>query len=279
MTPSGTPAQYAYGNGTIVVACRTNSSLAYSLDNGATWTQAQTVSGGIAGVVFHINQFVACTDVGFVYSSTDGINWTSFQINVSAGFNCIATNGARVIVGGASGYVYWSTTGMAASGQWTIASTVPTSPSYGIAWNGSLFAIATASGTAQSIWTSPDGAVWTNRTHSLTTPSNQTRTMGAAGSIFMVANSSNTQLATSTDGVTWTNRTLTHDVVATVGGGGLCVAVGSSAELSTSVDNGVNWTRVGTLSGSGSISNTYRVSLLAGQICIPHSSGKYFSNF
>lgn len=275
---SSQPFQIVYGNG-ILVAISPTTFTAVSYDGGITWSNTLgSVGTTMTGVAFGNGIFVAVNSSGSIWWSVNGTAWNALGA-ISSSFYCLIYAGGKFVALGGNGSSYYSTTGL----TWTLCASAPTNTTFGLAHNGTLFTACTSVSTAQSVWSSTDGSTWTQRTHALTGPTNQTRTIGSAGPTFMLANNTDNQVATSPDGINWTNRTLTFAPYVVGGGAGLCVALGSTGQVATSPDLGVTWTNRPSLVNAVSISSTYRMGLVDGQINIPGGSStlgyKMITNF
>lgn len=123
----GVPRDISY-NGSVIVVTRDagsqNRQVAYSLDNGATWTQVLIVSNGSGiRIVWSGSLFVATVFVSTqwrIYTSPDGITWT---LRHSAAQEYISTDGAgRVHVFGAAVSLYSTNHGV----SWSTGTAIPT---------------------------------------------------------------------------------------------------------------------------------------------------------
>jgi len=175
-----------------------------------------------------------------IYSSTDGIAWSSTPAFSHAGYYLIsaAYGGGQFVVIGftgspASGVVVTSPDGMTWTDRTSTAG-INTEP-YALAYGGGKF-VAVGSTNA---WTSTDAATWTPRNPQDT---NLMASIAYGGGLFVaIDGSTGSDTITSPDGVTWTQ----HHVGSVLGGYGNGIAYGNgyflSPQLSTSTD-GVTWT-------------------------------------
>ncbi|OFW79260.1 MAG: hypothetical protein A2201_00395, partial [Alicyclobacillus sp. RIFOXYA1_FULL_53_8] len=165
---SGTPYELysvAYGNGKYVAVGSndgTNSELVDTSSDGITWS-TQTVSGAsFEAVTYGGGQFVAAGDAGTVYTSPDGVTWTSHSAGAGFSGNLYAItygNGTFVAVG-PGGAISTSTNGA----TWTEA-THGTSELDGVAYGaGKFVAVGSSSTTTLTMVSSTDGNIWSAET-------------------------------------------------------------------------------------------------------------------
>jgi len=124
----------AYGGGVFVAVgsgANDRGKVAYSSDNGATWTPVTTAifdEKTIDAIAYGNNKFVAGGRYGFISYSSDGINWTDIKDpviyttnssgrTVTVGINAIAYGNGIFVIGGDSGAAAASTDGI----TWTSA--------------------------------------------------------------------------------------------------------------------------------------------------------------
>jgi len=211
----------------------------FTSDDGLVWEKRfSDTAGRLWSVVWDGTQFAAYGDA--VLTSPDGGIWTvraapsnSGQGTVTSG---IAARSGRLVA--VSGYnVSFSTNGGV---SWSSSSLIPNSALNAVAANNSVFV---AVGENGNIYTSTDGASWTQRT-----PPSYAVTYWAVtwtGSVF-VAVGTGGQIVTSPDGIAWTARTsgVTEALTAVASSGGSVVAAGTGGRLLGSVA-GTSWTPVG----------------------------------
>jgi len=249
----------AYGNGRFV-AVGDNGKMAYSDDNGVTWTAVadSTFDTGysIRGIAYGNNRFVAVGDKGKMAYSDDGTSWTAvtdsiFGSDFSApSFYAIAYVNNRFVAVGTSGKMAYSEDGE----NWTAVtdSKFDTSNySFAIAYGNNRFV---AVGNAGKIAYSEDGESWTAVADS-TFPATYTSGSNiypctiygiAYGNNKFVAVGANSKMAYSTDGTSWTavsNSAFTSWIRAIAYGNNRFVAVGGYGEMAYSAD-GTSWTAV-----------------------------------
>lgn len=222
--------------------------------SGATWTYGSSLGQNLYGVVYGNNQYVATGANGALYSSADGISWSS-QANRLPGsttFNAITNFNTAFLVVGAGGAIWQSTD----SGvTWVGEPSGTSNELFAIAGNAADSFIAVgANGTIRT--SNVGGTTWTqdavspatsNTFYGLTYGVNgRYVAVGAGGIIY-----------TSTDAVTWqsVSSPVTTDLRSVVSGTVLAtglvtfVAVGNNGVVITSSD-GLTWTQVTSL-GSG----------------------------
>jgi hypothetical protein len=218
--------------------------LAYSLDNGATWTGLgiSIFSSECDGIAWNGTRFVA---VGYgtnsIAYSSDGINWTGLGTSIfSQGGNGIAWNGTRFVAGG-----YGTTNTLAYSSDgltWTgLGTSIFSGAGQGIVWNGTRF-VATGGGT-NSLAYSSDGINWTAVSGSTSIFSVCGRGIAWNGTRFVAGGQgTDNTLAYSSDGITWTAVSNSTSIFSNYGCFGFAW-------------NGTRWVAVGdgTISGTNSI--------------------------
>ena len=163
------------------------------------WTPGTIgVTEDLAGVAFAFGRFHAVSaESGRVFSSSDGVNWTS-TMTATSGLGGIAAGAGRLIGVGLSGVTLTSTNGT----TWTPGVVFPSANLLGVNFINNQFV---AVGTGGAIRTSPDGVTWTARNSSGNASNLQTTAFG--NGIYVVPGSASSTargaLLTSTDGVTF----------------------------------------------------------------------------
>jgi hypothetical protein len=273
------------GNLLVVTGNGTASSVAIST-NGTTWRflglPITASASGFGGVVWNGQLWAAVSDAATnIWTSLDGITWTS-RATLTAG-NCrsIAWNGTQFLVLGNSTWCSTSPDGFtwtmrntqpvttlvratwnSVSTQWVVASTAPaifTTPDavnwiqrqapvisnttvQSFAWAPQLNLWALVGGPSNNVATASDAdGVWVSR---LTTQIGTANCVAWNGSLFVAGGGTSVQIYTSTDGVTWTSRT-NGGVSWTVVNG-----VAWSSNLSIWVAVGANSTTSGVIASS-----------------------------
>lgn len=191
-------------NGSTLVTILQNGNTYYSTNNGSSWTQAAAVSGMTTGTfstfvngLFFVGGYGS--NLGRLYSSSDGINWTERDVS---GVSSVTING---ITHGLGTYVVWaSDANLKVSTDlvnWTNVSIPAAMPAGGVAFgNGAFVAVITGNayirstnGTTWSSLNFPTGGPLTD------TPSNS---VAFGNGIFLAVG--NGAVARSTDGLSWT---------------------------------------------------------------------------
>ena len=209
------------------------------------WTPGTIgVTEDLSGVAFAFGRFHAVSSVsGRVFSSTDGITWTS-TLTATSGLGGIAAGPDRLIGVGSSGVTLLSTDGT----TWTPGSVTPSANLLGVNFINNQFV---AVGTGGAIRTSPDGLTWTARSSSGNGSNLQNAAFGNGA--YVVPGSASTTargaLLVSTDGITFRETLAT---ATTASGFNLTlrgiaaspaalVTVGNSGTILQSTD-GTRWT-------------------------------------
>ena len=204
-----------------------------------TWT-ARTFGGGVlTSVVWSGTQFVAVGLVqsdGIIYTSPDGITWTSQTVNASSpsSLHGVAWSDIQTqfVAVGDNGTVLTSSDGV----TWTTRNSGATL--FGVAWSGTNFV---AVGYGGGIYTSPDGVTWTSRTSNTT---NNLYGVTCSGANCVAVGLGSIILNSTNGGATWTPRTLgtaTNGLSGVAWSGSSFAAVGEGGTVLTSPD-GVTWT-------------------------------------
>ena len=270
----------AYGNGKFV-AGGTEGRMAYSTDNGVTWTavanspfgSATDGTSSIRSIAYGGGRFIAMGASMAAYSP-DGIIWTALdQYPVSR--HVVAYGDGKFVVGGATGTMAYSTDNGA---SWT-------SITNSIIYPGIIGSIAYGDGKfvaggekAGTMAYSTDGVTWNDMANSPfnTAPSNAHYIYGIAygGGKFVAADNYDGRMAYSTDGITWNvaaNSPFTSGIRGIAYGGGKFVAVGQDGKMAYSA-NGITWNVV-----ANSTFGTTQISAIAyanGRFVAVGSNGK-----
>ena len=209
--------------------------------DGLTWTPGSAgTTEDLTGVAHAFGRFHAVSsESGRIFSSTDGVNWTSL-ITPTSGMRRIAFGAGRLVAVGTSGGTLVSTDGT----TWTPGIISSSAIALGINYlNGQFVAV----GTSGSIYTSADGLAWITRNSGGNSSNLQNATYGN-GRYVIVGQSGTTgrALLTSTDGITWSETIAGVGAVGTTlrgltAGNGSLIAVGNSGTILQSA-NGTTWT-------------------------------------
>ena len=208
-----------------------------SLSTPPTATALYPYCSAYSGVAYVFAGYSYNTGAPLIYSSTDGITWTSRS---ATGFGSTS-----IIVG-----VYWSGTYFVAiSSQGHIATSSNTGATwtqrakettFGFTCGAYGNGVYIASGGA--LYTSTNGTTWTNR--AATAPGVVLSSVTYGNSKFVGVGASG-GITTSTDGITWTSpiNPVTTNLNGITYGGSKFVAVGTSGVILTSLD-GITWIKV-----------------------------------
>ncbi len=198
----------------------------------------------LTGITYGNGQFVVSAnyvdlasgeDIGPIWTSKDGYNWTLATDPALAGrsINFISYAQDKWLIANVSGILFTSSNGVTWTRQDTGLTTSIRAATFG---NNTWVAV----GSSGKIITSPDGARWTERTSGITT---ELAGVAFNNGVFVVAGAGGVILR-STDGVTWTRPssgvTVALNGVGVVGGS--FVAAGDTGVTIFSPD-GTAWTR------------------------------------
>ena len=215
--------------------------------------------------------FDAVGSGGAIFTSNDGITWSSEVSPISSNLNAIAGYAANqnntlnpalrwMAVGDAGAVAYYDGT------NWVNANTFYPTSNLATAnpGNNTLRSVAQVSGTfyavgdAGTIISSPDAITWTHRPYNAANATPNNLNGVTHGGIYVAVGDSGTIL-TSSDGNTWTAQTPSIPIptislkkVAFFGSsyGSVYVAVGDAGTIVTSKDGGVTWITQTALPGS-----------------------------
>jgi uncharacterized repeat protein (TIGR02543 family) len=246
----------AYGNNTWV-AGGNGGKMAYSINNGVTWTAVTNSTfnsiSAIYGIAYGNNRFVAGNSDGKMAYSADGITWTAIANSTFEGEIAVAYGNNRFIAGGDSGKMAYSADGI----TWTAVadSTFGTSYIWDIVYGNNRWVAIGASG--KMAYSTDNGVTWTAVAN--TTFGTSYIEAIAYGNNRFVAVGSGGRIAYSADGASWTavtNSTFGTGVYDSIYGiaygNGTFVAVGADYDndndfyigrIAYSTD-GVTWTAV-----------------------------------
>jgi hypothetical protein len=251
------------------VAGGSGGKMAYSSDNGKTWTavntgtlfdydfNGQTRKAEIRGIAWGSDKFVAGGSYGKMATSTDGITWTAADSKFGTrAINAIAWGSNKfVAVGDTAAYssdgVSWTETyNLGGIGSWTNV----------IAYGNNKFVAGCGFLRDHAVMYSTDGITWTG----VDVGMGDTKAIAWGGNKFVLAGESgfDLKLATSTDGVTWTDAAdiIGNDfgifgyIIAIAYGNNKFVAGSNYGGMAYSSD-GITWTKIDAtgIFGSGQI--------------------------
>lgn len=187
----------AYADGQYVVVREAGSIM--SSKDGLTWQMCESPTDkNLLGLNWVGNQFLAGGDHGTILSSPDGVNWTVRDSGCNVSFYSFSYSGSRYVAVGNDGIRISSD-----SITWTPPTTAPHSiPFTACTWTGSEFlACGLGLDKQPTIYTSPDGDVWTLRDNTIT--ASLRAAIAIDGAIYVAGDS---VVAKSDDGgTTWTN--------------------------------------------------------------------------
>ena len=173
-----------------------------------TWTKRTSplTTNNLYDVTFAAGKFVVVGDNGAIVTSPDGTTWSRATTPSNAHFyRSVAHNGSRfATVGvGASGATIPATAAFSNDGATWVAVTLPTGVGTlnSVAYGAGRFV---AVGGAGRIYTSVDGAAWTETPSPITT---NLRAVTYANNVFVAVGDSG-RAVTSGDGLVWANRSL-----------------------------------------------------------------------
>ncbi len=173
------------------------SGLIMTSPDGLKWTsRASPTKNNLLGLFWDGHQYLAGGDQGTILSSTNGIKWANRDSGCLVNFYSFSRSGTRYVAVGNDGIRISSN-----SVAWTEPASAPTSvPFTACTWTGTEFlACGLGLGKKPTIYTSPDGDVWTLRDTTVTESLRAATTIN--GTIYIAGDS---VIKESTDGgATW----------------------------------------------------------------------------
>jgi hypothetical protein len=205
----------------------------FSTPDGVTWTTINPVVPGDLNAVFYgIGRYIAVGAGGVALQSADAITWTAVSSGTVNSLNAGASNGSIYLAAGAGGTFTVSSDGQ----TWEVRNAGTSSDLYGVAFGNGTWVVVGANGT---IVTSTDTSNWTTAA-SQTSATLKAVTYSSATATF-VAVGAGGAVVTSPDGVNWTARApLSSATLTGVGFSSQFAAVGDNGRIFTSAD-GVTW--------------------------------------
>lgn len=230
--------------GSSVVMVGQGGALAYSSDEGRTWTET-TLGGGTPSftcVRYQAtdDQFVAVGSGGAIYtapSATPG-TWTSRTSGTANALNALMVDGPiRYIAVGDTGTIITSPDAV----TWTTRTSGHTNNIFSIGGDGSV-AISKDSNT--SVRSSTDGITWTSR--AITGGNMNVAVYDSTSGLYILGGGTSLagpgRISTSPDGATWTSRATPSGLVSDLAvNGNTVVAACSIGTIQYSLDGGLTW--------------------------------------
>ena len=198
------------------------------------WANPQPHGNNFNQIIWGNNQFIAVTDAGGIYTSSDGTTWAKQNSGTANELWDIVWNGSQYVAVGQNGVIVTSTDAVV----WSVQSHgAEHSVFLDVVWNGSLFVVA-----GGTIMTSPDGVAWTEENHSAT---GFMMHLSWNGSLFVLfENYPAAYFHTSPDGITWTRHATTLSNLVDIVWDGTHFIAPSNGSVYSSTD-GSNWTDLG----------------------------------
>lgn len=192
-------------------------------------------------ITFGSSIFVSVGLAGTVYTSTDGITWTSRTSGTASSIRSIVYGPSLFVYAGGGGALATSTDAI----TWTARTSGTTSSINVITYGGGIYVYG---GTGGVLATSTDAITWTARTSGTTSSINA---LGYFNGLYLYCGGMGA-LATSTDAITWTARTALTSSQGVLWYANSKYHVASSLTVATSTD-AVTWSvpRIGTLTNIG----------------------------
>jgi len=192
-----------YGNGIFVTVG--GDGTIFTSSDGVTWTSRTSgSSSSLSGVTYGNGKFVTVGQTGIILTSPDGITWTSQTSGITSWLGSVTYGNGTFIAVGEAGTIFTSSNGV----TWTSRTSGSSSSLGGVTYGNGIFI---AVGQAGTILTSPDGIAWTSQTSGVTGwLSGVTYGNGvfiAVGGEYSANQATFPNILTSVDGVTWAFQT------------------------------------------------------------------------
>lgn len=174
------------GGGLFLVARSFSANVAVSNDDGRTWSLFARPSASQASQFAYGNGvFVLVTGSSTVHVSPDGETWVSRSMPTTGDWTSVTFGNGVFVAVQAAGRSAWSVDGE----TWAFGAPIfsPTSGWSYVGFNGSLFVTndATDSGTQDEyVYTTPDGATWTNQFATLQVPADVYHSSSSQGVLY-----------------------------------------------------------------------------------------------
>lgn len=225
----------AYGNGTYV-AVSASGEIAYSTDEGQTWTAAETPQYGAGwfSVCYGGGKFVAvaCGSSVAAYSA-DGITWTVTALPASTEWTSVCYGNGKFVAVSVSALAAYSTDGI----TWLVSSMPASRGWYSVCYGGGKF-VTVANSSAYAAY-SGDGIAWTEAQ----LPGVGCWNCVCYGGGAFIAVQTGTSCAFSQNGVNWYSRTMPEDLdwMGIGYGGGKFLAVAAESATMAETTDGITW--------------------------------------
>jgi len=220
----------------VCVASLANGKLLRSTDSGTTWTTSDPTGGVPMYTITHGNGLFVAAGAGAVYTSPDGINWTSAGIGSTATFSASAYGAGKFVIAGSGYALFTSADGV----TWTASGTGMTPPQgysalYRLAYGAGRFVVTDMAG---NMYTSADASQWTPGPNG-----SPVRSLAYGPTMGFVGVGSSGIVWHSTDGLTWSTGTtaVSATLLDVAYGNSQYVAVGTGGTVLVSED-AVTWT-------------------------------------
>lgn len=245
---SYSPNYMAYGNGVIVlIPTSSNTVIAVSSDNGATWTTRQVAANiNFYGIVFGNGVFAIAANNGtasYVYSSPDGITWTSKLINAASSYvTGIAYGNGIFFAGGSISLLAVSYDNCQTFNEVNISNSV----NYNISVYGNGTLVSAKSGVASATAIQYSNAPLYSSFSLASTPTMAVKSLAFGNGVFVALYTASTSdVVTSPNGITWTNQSAVLPASAAwtsvTFGNGAFLAVASTGTVCATSTDGVTW--------------------------------------
>jgi hypothetical protein len=225
--------------GTVFVSVGNNGAL-FSSSDGISWTTLTNPlpSANLNAVTYYGGKYLAVGAGGAILTSADAITWQQQTSNTTNDLYAVANSMGVFVATGANGTILTSIDGT----TWSVIPPITSNALYGITYGNSKYLAVGANGT---IITSADASIWQTVTP-LTASGLKTVTYGyAAGTTtgMFVALGDMGTLLTSSDGTSWNTQTqiASTPLINAVTYGRQFIAAGNTGGIYTSTD-GISWT-------------------------------------